>query len=85
MATAEVVIVKYGETVAPALTVTEGGTTALGELLVRVTVTPAAGAGALIVTLFNVAETPPTTLAGDMVTETSAIGVTVRFADFSPL
>ena len=43
--TAVVVIVKLGETVAPAATVTEDGSVVLGSLLARLTTAPAAGAG----------------------------------------
>jgi len=73
-------MVKTGDVVAPAATVTEAGTPTPGSLLVKFTIIPPAGAGAFKVTLFAVAGTPPTTDAGDSVTETSATGVTVRVA-----
>jgi len=50
-ATAVVVIVNAGEEVAPAATVTVGGTLALGPLLDRVTVMPPAGAAPFRLTL----------------------------------
>ena len=80
LATAEVLIVKYGEALAPAATVTDAGGITLGSLLVKFTVTPPAGAGPFSVTRFNVVEAPPTTEFGDSVTEASASGFTVRFA-----
>ena len=75
-----VVIVNTGEAVAPAATVTEGGTVALGLLLARATVIPPAGAGPFRLTLFNVPETPPTKDAGDSVSEDKATGFTVKIA-----
>jgi hypothetical protein len=41
---------------------------------------PPGGAGAFRFTLFDVVETPPTTDAGDRMTESSATGLTVRMA-----
>jgi hypothetical protein len=81
LATAEVLIVKYAEALAPAVTETDAGSVTLGSLLVKFTVTPTAGAGPFNVTLFNVVEAPPTTEVGDSVTEDGASGFTVRFAD----
>jgi hypothetical protein len=79
VATGEVVIVKTGDVVAPAATVTEAGTPTPGSLL-KFTRMPPAGAGAFNVTLFAVDETPPTTDAGDSVIESRATGLTVRLA-----
>jgi hypothetical protein len=81
-ATNDVVAVKYGETVAPAATVTEAGTLTPGSLLDRVTTTPPAGAGPFRLILFNVVEVPPATVVGDSVKESRATGFTVRFALF---
>jgi len=78
--TDEVVIVNAGDAVAPAATVTEAGTTTPASLLVKVTLTPPAGAGPFRFTLFNVVETPPTTNVGERTTETSVIVFTVRVA-----
>ena len=67
--TAVVVMVKAGDTVAPAATVTDPGTVAIALLLlVRVTTAPPAGAGLFSVTVFCVAGFPPVTEAGDSVT-----------------
>ena len=76
-ATAVVVMVNAGETVAPAATVAEAGTAALGSLLVKVTTAPPDGAGALRVTVLSVVDPPPTTEAGDNVTAETAGGDTV--------
>jgi hypothetical protein len=65
--TAEVVMVKAGETVAPAGTVTEAGTTAAALLLVSVTTAPPTGAGPVSVTVLAVVGLPPITEAGDNV------------------
>jgi hypothetical protein len=73
-------IVKYGETVAPAATVTEAGTVTPVALLDRFTTTPPAVATPLRVTLFNVVEVPPTTDVGESVTESRATGFTVKLA-----
>ncbi len=79
-------IVKYGETVAPAATLTEAGVVTRGSPLDRFTTTPPAGATPLSVTLFNVVEAPPTTDVGDRVSESRATGFTVRLAVlFTPL
>ena len=78
--TIDVFIVKYGELVDPAATVTEAGGVTPPSVLVRVTITPPAGAGPFKVTLFDVVETPPTTDAGESVTESGAMGLTVRVA-----
>jgi len=81
-ATADVVMVKFGDEVAPAATVTVAGTPTPGSLLVKFTTAPEGGAGAFNVTLFSVAEAPPTTEAGESVTDTSVTGVTVKLAVF---
>src|SRR5260370_7432155 len=78
--TDEVVMVKAGDAVAPAATVTEAGGTTPGSLLVNATLTPPAGAGPFRLTLFNVVETPPTTNVGERATETREMGFTVRVA-----
>ena len=78
--TDEVVIVNTGDAVAPAATVTDAGATTPGSLLVKVTLIPPAGAGPVRFTLFNVADTPPTTDAGESATESNATGLTVRIA-----
>ena len=81
-ATADVVMVKFGDEVAPAATVTVAGTPTPGSLLVKFTTTPEGGAAPLNVTLFSVAETPPTTEVGDSATESSTTGFTVKLAVF---
>ena len=75
-----VVMVNTGDTVWPPATVTEPGTVTEGSLLERFTIAPAAGAGPFRVTLFDVVETPPTTDAGESVTESGARGLIVRVA-----
>jgi len=80
VATAVVVMVNAGDTVAPPATVTEAGTVAAGLLLVSVTTAPPAGAGPFSVTVFNVVEVPPTTDAGDNVTADGPGGCTVKIA-----
>jgi hypothetical protein len=85
-ATAVVVMVKAGETVDPAGTITDAGTVACGSLLLKRIVTPPAGAGPLIRTTLAVVTAPPITVAGDRVSAETAGGVTVRVAVFaSPL
>jgi hypothetical protein len=79
-ATADVVIVKNGDAVAPAATVTETGTPMPEVMVVKFTVIPPAGAGPVRFTLLNVVETPPTIAAGESATESKATGFTVRFA-----
>jgi hypothetical protein len=79
-ATAEVVMVNAGDTVVPPATVTEAGTVAAGLLLVSVTTAPAAGAGALSVTVLAVVDKPPMTDPGDKVTAEAPGGVTVKVA-----
>jgi len=74
-ATAKVVMVKAGETDAPAAMVTEAGTVALGLLLDSVTTAPPAGAGPLSKTVFELVDMPPTTDTGDNVTEVTATAV----------
>jgi hypothetical protein len=60
------VIVKSGETVVPAGTVTDAGTAATaGLLLVSLTTAPPAGAGTLTVTRLLIAARPPATIAGE--------------------
>lgn len=64
--TAEVVIVKAGETVAPAGTVTDADTAAnVGLVLARVTTIPAEGAALPRVTVFRIDDAPPFSVAGD--------------------
>jgi len=78
--TAEVVIVNAADAVAPAATVTEAGTPTPGSLLLKLTLTPPAGAGPVKFTLFNVVEPPPPIVAGESATESNASGFTVRIA-----
>ena len=66
--------------VEPAVTVTEAGTTAAASLLDRVTIASPGGAGAFNVTLFNVLELPPISVAGESVTDRGVTGFTVKFA-----
>src|SRR5579871_1007640 len=67
--TAVVVIVKVAE-VAPAATVTVGGTAATAESsLVSVTAAPPAGAGPFSVTVLLVVKRPPLTLVGDSLSD----------------
>ena len=83
VATAVVVIVKEGETVVPAATVTDGGTLAtVGSLLDSVTTAPADGASPFNVTVLPVVDLPPTTVFGDSVTAVSTAGLTERVAVF---
>ena len=79
-ATAVVVMVNAGDTVAPPATVTEGGTVAAGLLLISVTTAPAAGAGPFNVIVFKVVDVPPKTDAGDNVTAEGLGGNTVKIA-----
>ena len=73
-ATACVVMLNAGETVAPAATVTDAGTAAAELLLVSVTTAPPDGAGPVRVTVLSVVELPPTTDADDRVTADGAGG-----------
>jgi hypothetical protein len=82
-ATGFVVIVKLGDLVFPAATVTEAGTAATAELeLDKFTTAPPGGAGPFNTTtlLGDPGATPPITLAGYRLRETSATGFTVRVA-----
>jgi len=80
-ATAVVVMVNAGDTVAPPATVTEAGTAAAAGLpLVSVTTVPPVGAGAFNVTVFKVVDVPPKTDAGDKVTTEGLGGNTVKIA-----
>jgi len=83
VATADVVIVKYGDRVVPAGTVTEAGTAALGSPLVRVTTASPGGDGPFSVIRLAVADTPPTTEVGDKLTNSGISGFTVRLALFT--
>jgi hypothetical protein len=75
-------MVKPGESVAPAGTVTDAGTEAIaGWELVRLTIAPPAGAGAFNRTIFEEDEDPPAMLVGFRSTETKPIGSTVRIED----
>ena len=74
-------MVNAGDTVAPPATVTEAGTAATpGLLLISVTTTPPAGAGAFSVIVFKVVDVPPKTDAGDNVTAEGLGGNTVKIA-----
>ena len=79
-----VVMPNAAEVVAPAATATEAGTVTLESLLLRLTIMPPAGAGAVRKTLLlATTATPPTTDFGDSVIPDSATapaGVTVRVA-----
>ena len=77
--TIDVVIVKRGDTLVPAATVTEGGRVTPGLPLDRVT-TVSTRAGPLMVTLFAVVEALPITEVGDKVTETTLNGLTAKLA-----
>ena len=77
-----VVIVKAGETVCPAATVTVAGTIAAALSLESATCAPPVGATALNVTRFDVAETPPATLAGDSVNVVIVSGFTTSVSVF---
>jgi len=77
-ATAVVVIVKVA-VVAPAATVTEAGTVAEPELLVRATVRPPVGAALVMVTV-PVEEFPPTTEVGLTLSADEVGAVMVRLA-----
>ena len=74
-------IVKIGDTLVPAATVTEGGTVTPRLLLDRFT-TVSTRAGPLMVTLFAVVEILPTTDVGDKVTETTLNGLIAKLAVF---
>jgi hypothetical protein len=79
-ATAAVAMLKLGEAVAPAATVTEAGTEAIaGFELERLKTNPPAGAGLAKVTLFGVGVLPPFTVAAARLKETPN-GLTVRMA-----
>jgi hypothetical protein len=78
VATAVVVIVKFPE-VAPAAMVTELGTVALVELLLRLTAKPPVGAAEPMVAV-PVLEVPPATLVGETVMPVSTGGVMVSVA-----
>jgi hypothetical protein len=77
--TAEVVIVKDGDTNAPPATVTEVGTVALGLPLVNVTTAPPNGAGPFRL-MVPVTGRPPRIATGDKVTVEATSGATVRMA-----
>lgn len=67
--------------VAPAATVTFGGTVAVVvSELERVTTAPPAGAGPFRLTRFAVDGLPPATIAGDSVTDAATIGFSVSVA-----
>ena len=79
--TRDVVIVKTGDTLVPAATVTEGGTVTPGLPLDRFT-TVSTRAGPLMFTLFAVVEALPITDVGDKVTETTLNGLIAKLAVF---
>lgn len=75
--TTVVLMLKFGDTVAPAGTVTEGGTEATAGLsLLNATTTPPPGAAEFSVTLFELAGNPPATEAGDSVSTAGPSGLT---------
>ncbi len=79
--TGEVAIVKVA-VVAPAGTTTVAGVTAFELFEDRATVVPFAGAAPLSVTV-PVADMPPITVFGEMLTDVTVAGFTVREADFA--
>jgi hypothetical protein len=80
-ATAEDVMVKAGETDAPAATVTEAGTTAAALLLASVTnAPPPGGAGPFSVTVLALVEAPPPIDDGESVTAATPGTITVKVA-----
>ena len=81
--TAEVIIGKVAEVVAPAATVTEAGTAATLALeLDKVTTAPPGGAGALKATVFAEVTLPPTIAAGERLTAETPSGFTLSTAVF---
>jgi len=79
-------MVKYGEVLAPAATVTLAGTEATaGFELLSETTTPLGPAGPVRVTLLEAVETPPATLEGERLSADRAIGFTVKVADLLTL
>jgi len=78
--TAEVVMVKVGETETPPATVTEAGTVTAGLLLPSVTIAPPDGAGPVSVTVLFVVVAPPAIEAGDNVIAEAPGGKTVMTA-----
>jgi hypothetical protein len=78
VATVEVVMVKAGDTVAPAATVTETGGVAAALLLDKVTTAPPLGAGPLRVTVFKAVDVPLTADVGDKLTCAGMGGCTVK-------
>src|SRR5687768_9462103 len=77
-----VVMVKFGEAVAPPATVMDAGTEAAdGFELLRLTASPPAGAGVLSVTLPLVIGFPPGMVRGLAVKLERTIGITERLTD----
>jgi hypothetical protein len=79
VATAVVVMVNAGDTVAPAATVTVAGTVVLGSLLDNATITPPVGAGPFRLTVADV-DTPPNTDDVVSVATVAIKGPTIKVA-----
>jgi hypothetical protein len=79
-ATAVVVMLNEGDTVAPAATVTDTGVVAAALLLLSVTTAPPVGAGPFSVTVFSVVVAPPVTDAVGKVTMVGFGACTVSVA-----
>jgi hypothetical protein len=85
--TAVVLMLKAGETLAPAAIITEAGTVAAGLLLASATVIPPDGAGAVSVTVALVGVPPLTEAEARFRAESATVpaGVSVRVALWVPL
>jgi hypothetical protein len=81
-------MMKFGEAVAPAGTVTEAGMVTLGSLLESVTTMPPVGAAPVsVIEFIPVIPEPPSTDVGESTTAEIAApaGVTVKIAVWVPL
>ena len=81
VATDDVVMANVADVEPDGIT-TDVGTAALAELEVRLTVMPPVGAGPLRVTV-PVADVPPVTVVGEMLTELSVVGVITNVVDLA--